>query len=235
MTNELVAMKKFRMGNEKEGFPITAIREIKLLRDMDHENVVKLKEVVCSKENSHNRGKGSVYIVFEFMDHDLMGLMDTAQMEFSEAQIKCFTKQLLSGLHYCHRRGIMHRDIKGANLLINHAGILKIADFGLSRTFNDKDLQYRYTNRVVTLWYRPPELLLGAVVYGPGIDMWGVGCIMAELLTRKPLFPGKNERDQMDKVNQSPCPHLSFDTQHPHRGKTEDSKDRNLKTEECQL
>jgi len=169
------------------------------------------------------------------MDHDLMGLMDTAQMEFSEAQIKCFTKQLLSGLHYCHRRGIMHRDIKGANLLINHAGILKIADFGLSRTFNDKDLQYRYTNRVVTLWYRPPELLLGAVVYGPGIDMWGVGCIMAELLTRKPLFPGKNERDQMDKVNQSPCPHLSFDTQHPHRGKTEDSKDRNLKTEECQL
>lgn len=200
LTNELVAMKKFRMGNEKEGFPITAIREIKLLRDMDHQNVVKLKEVVCSKENSHNRGKGSVYIVFEFMDHDLMGLMDTAQMQFSEAQVKCFVKQLLSGLHYCHRRGIMHRDIKGANLLINHAGILKIADFGLSRTFNDKDLNYRYTNRVVTLWYRPPELLLGAVVYGPAIDMWGVGCIMAELLTRKALFPGKNERDQMDKV-----------------------------------
>jgi len=200
LTNELVAMKKIRMTNEKEGFPITAIREIKLLRDMDHENVVKLKEVVSSKESSHNRGKGSVYIVFEFMDHDLMGLMDTANMNFNLEQVKCFTKQLLAGLHYCHKRGIMHRDIKGSNLLINNAGILKLGDFGLSRTFNEKDIQYRYTNRVVTLWYRPPELLLGAVVYGPAIDMWGVGCIMAELLMRQPLFPGKNEKDQMDKV-----------------------------------
>lgn len=200
LTNELVAMKKIRMTNEKEGFPITAIREIKLLRDMDHENVVKLKEVVSSKESSHNRGKGSVYIVFEFMDHDLMGLMDTANMNFNLDQVKCFTKQLLAGLHYCHKRGIMHRDIKGSNLLINNAGILKLGDFGLSRTFNEKDIQYRYTNRVVTLWYRPPELLLGAVVYGPAIDMWGVGCIMAELLMRQPLFPGKNEKDQMDKV-----------------------------------
>ena len=146
------------------------------------------------------RDRGSVYIVFEFMDHDLMGLMDTAAMNFTEAQIKCFVKQLISGLGYCHRRGIMHRDIKGSNLLINNAGVLKLGDFGLSRTFNEKDLNYRYTNRVVTLWYRPPELLLGAVVYGPAIDMWGVGCIMAELLARRPLFPGKNERDQMDKV-----------------------------------
>lgn len=200
LTNELVAMKKIRMTNEKEGFPITAIREIKLLRDMDHENVVKLKEVVSSKETKENRGKGSVYIVFEFMDHDLMGLMDTANMMFKIDQIKCFTKQLLAGLHYCHKRGIMHRDIKGSNLLINNAGILKLGDFGLSRTFNEKDIQYRYTNRVVTLWYRPPELLLGAVVYGPAIDMWGVGCIMAELLMRGPLFPGKNDKDQMDKV-----------------------------------
>lgn len=200
LTNELVAMKKIRMTNEKEGFPITAIREIKLLRDMEHENVVKLKEVVSSKETKENRGKGSVYIVFEFMDHDLMGLMDTANMQFKIDQIKCFTKQLLAGMHYCHKRGIMHRDIKGSNLLINNAGILKLGDFGLSRTFNEKDIQYRYTNRVVTLWYRPPELLLGAVVYGPAIDMWGVGCIMAELLMRGPLFPGKNDKDQMDKV-----------------------------------
>jgi serine/threonine protein kinase len=199
-TNELVAMKKIRMGSEKEGVPITAIREIKLLRDMQHENVIKVKEVVSSKENSYNRGKGSVYIVFEFMDHDLMGLMDTANMSFTVPQIKCFTKQLLAGLHYCHKRNIMHRDIKGSNLLINNAGVLKLGDFGLSRSFNEKDPSYRYTNRVVTLWYRPPELLLGAVVYGPAIDMWGAGCIMGELLTKRPLFPGKNERDQMDKV-----------------------------------
>jgi len=200
LTNEMVAMKKIRMGNEKEGFPITAIREIKLLRELDHENVVKLKEVVSSKETCYNRGKGSVYIVFEFMDHDLMGLMDTVDMQFAENQIKCFVKQLLTGLHYCHKRNIMHRDIKGSNLLINNAGVLKLGDFGLSRSFNEKDINYRYTNRVVTLWYRPPELLLGAVVYGPAIDVWGVGCIMAELLMRKPLFPGKNERDQMDRV-----------------------------------
>lgn len=193
-------MKKIRMGHEKEGFPITAIREIKLLRDMDHENVVKLKEVVASKESNFNRGKGSVFIVFEFMDHDLMGLMDTANMNFKLSEIKCFSKQLLSGLHYCHKRNIMHRDIKGSNLLINNRGTLKLGDFGLSRSFNEKDINYRYTNRVVTLWYRPPELLLGAVVYGPAIDIWGVGCIMAELLTKRALFPGKNERDQMDKV-----------------------------------
>jgi len=200
LTSELVAMKKIRLTHEKEGFPITAIREIKLLRDMDHENVVKLKEVVSTKETTHNKGKGSIYIVFEFMDHDLMGLMDTAKMDFKVEQIKCFTKQLLAGLHYCHKRGIMHRDIKGSNLLINNAGILKLGDFGLSRSFNEKDIQYRYTNRVVTLWYRPPELLLGAVVYSEKIDMWGVGCIMAELLIQRPLFPGKNEKDQMEKV-----------------------------------
>jgi len=202
LTNELVAMKKIRMGNEKEGFPITAIREIKLLRDINHENVVKLKEVVASKETSYNRGgKGSVYIVFEFMDHDLMGLMDTVmETGFELAQVKCFVKQLLTGLHYCHKRNIMHRDIKGSNLLVNNAGVLKLGDFGLSRSFNEKDIQYRYTNRVVTLWYRPPELLLGAVIYGPAIDMWGVGCIMAELLMRRPLFPGRNEKEQMDKV-----------------------------------
>jgi len=143
-TQELVAMKKIRMTNEKEGFPITAIREIKLLRDMDHENVVKLKEVVSSKDSKgKDRAKGAVFIVFEFMDHDLMGLMDTANMDFRVDQIKCFTKQLLSGLHYCHKRGIMHRDIKGSNLLINNAGVLKLGDFGLSRTFNEKDIQYR--------------------------------------------------------------------------------------------
>merc|ERR1711865_752287 len=141
------------MRNEKEGFPITAIREIKLLRGMNHENIIDLREVVASQETKEEKGKGSIYIVFEFMDHDLMGLMDTAKMDFKVEQIKCFTKQLLAGLHYCHKRGIMHRDIKGSNLLINHAGILKLGDFGLSRTFNEKDIQYRYTNRVVTLWY----------------------------------------------------------------------------------
>jgi len=199
-TNDLVALKKIRMRNEKEGFPITAIREIKLLRGMNHENIIDLREVVASQETKEEKGRGSVYIVFEFMDHDLMGLMDTAKMNFPVEMVKCFAKQLLSGLHYCHKRNIMHRDIKGANLLITSKGILKLGDFGLSRTFNDNDPNYKYTNRVVTLWYRPPELLLGATKYGPEVDNWGAGCIVAELLLQKPLFPGRDERDQMDKV-----------------------------------
>jgi len=208
-TRDMVALKKIRMRNEREGFPITAIREIKLLRDLHHDNVIDLREVVSSKEEDKGR-KGDVYIVFEFMDHDLMGLMDTAQLSASASgeptgfplpMIKCFAKQLLSGLHYCHKRNIMHRDIKGANLLITNKGILKLGDFGLSRTFAANDPTYKYTNRVVTLWYRAPELLLGATQYGPEIDNWSAGCIIAELLRgNKPLFPGQDERDQMDKV-----------------------------------
>eukprot|EP00657_Telonema_sp_P-1_P001983 TRINITY_DN1479_c0_g1_i1.p1 TRINITY_DN1479_c0_g1~~TRINITY_DN1479_c0_g1_i1.p1 ORF type:complete len:312 (+),score=22.29 TRINITY_DN1479_c0_g1_i1:50-985(+) len=187
------------MRNEKEGFPLTAIREIKLLRDLHHDNVIDLREVVSSKEEDRGR-KGDVYIVFEFMDHDLMGLIDTAQYDFDITMVKCFAKQLLNGLCYCHKRNIMHRDIKGANLLITNKGVLKLGDFGLSRTFAANDPNYKYTNRVVTLWYRAPELLLGEVRYGPEIDNWSAGCIIAELLLKKPLFPGQNERDQMDKV-----------------------------------
>jgi len=201
-TEDQVALKKIRMRNEKEGFPITAIREIKLLRDMCHDNIIDLREVVASSEKDarEEKGRGSVYIVFEFMDHDLMGLMDTAKMQFPVDMVKCFGNQLLSGLNYCHKRNIMHRDIKGANLLITTKGILKLGDFGLSRTFNDNDPNYKYTNRVVTLWYRPPELLLGATKYGPEVDTWSAGCIIAELLLQKPLFPGRDERDQMEKV-----------------------------------
>eukprot|EP00656_Telonema_subtile_P055198 TRINITY_DN847_c0_g1_i3.p1 TRINITY_DN847_c0_g1~~TRINITY_DN847_c0_g1_i3.p1 ORF type:complete len:429 (-),score=57.41 TRINITY_DN847_c0_g1_i3:317-1603(-) len=211
-TDDMVALKKIRMRNEREGFPITAIREIKLLRDLHHENVIDLREVVSSKEEDKGR-KGDVYIVFEFMDHDLMGLMDTAQLSsvqsntptgFPLPMIKCFAKQLLSGLHYCHKRNIMHRDIKGANLLITNSGVLKLGDFGLSRTFAANDPSYKYTNRVVTLWYRAPELLLGATQYGPEIDNWSAGCIVAELLLgNKALFPGQDEKDQMDKVERS--------------------------------
>lgn len=197
-THEVVALKKIRMKNEKEGFPVTAIREIKLLRDLQHENVIDLREVVSSKEEDIGR-KGDIYIVFEFMDHDLFGLEQTAKFNFTIPMVKCFSKQLLSGLHYCHKRNIMHRDIKGANLLINNSGVLKLGDFGLSRTFEAK-VNMKYTNRVVTLWYRAPELLLGATQYGPEIDIWSAGCIIAELLLKKPIFPGSDSRDQMEKV-----------------------------------
>ena len=107
-------------------------------------------------------------------------------------QVKCFMKQLLSGLEHCHNHGVLHRDIKGSNLLINNEGILKIADFGLA-TFFDPDRRQPMTSRVVTLWYRPPELLLGATYYGVGVDLWSAGCILAELLAGKPIMPGRTE------------------------------------------
>lgn len=200
-SGEIVALKKVRMDQEKEGFPVTAIRELKMLRSLRHENIVNLKEIVTGQNrNRARRNKHEIYMVFEYVDHDLTGLMDTPSVQFSEAQVKTYVKQLLSGLWYCHEREVLHRDIKGSNLLIDNKGNLKIADFGLARTFNDN--LKRYTNRVITLWYRSPELLLGAEEYGPEVDMWSVGCLIVELLTKRPLFPGKDEPEQLELIFQ---------------------------------
>lgn len=200
-TGEIVALKKIRMDNEKEGFPITAIREIKILKKLQHDNVIKLKEIVTSQGPEgdeqeklgvdSNKYKGNIYMVFEYMDHDLTGLADRPGLRFTIPQIKCYMKQLLTGLHYCHINQVLHRDIKGSNLLIDNEGNLKLADFGLARSFSG-DHNANLTNRVITLWYRPPELLLGATKYGPAVDMWSVGCIFAELLYGKPILLGKN-------------------------------------------
>ncbi|KAJ4822621.1 Cyclin-dependent kinase C-1 [Turnera subulata] len=196
-TGEIVALKKIRMDNEREGFPITAIREIKILKKLHHDNVIKLKEIVTSQDD--NKYKGGIYMVFEYMDHDLTGLADRPGIRFSVPQIKCYMRQLLTGLHYCHVNQVLHRDIKGSNLLIDNEGNLKLADFGLARSFSN-DHQGNLTNRVITLWYRPPELLLGTTKYGPAVDMWSVGCIFAELLHGKPIFPGKDEPEQLNKI-----------------------------------
>eukprot|EP00271_Cylindrocystis_brebissonii_P001841 TRINITY_DN12144_c0_g1_i1.p1 TRINITY_DN12144_c0_g1~~TRINITY_DN12144_c0_g1_i1.p1 ORF type:complete len:333 (-),score=65.31 TRINITY_DN12144_c0_g1_i1:48-1046(-) len=198
-TGEVVALKKVRMENEKEGFPITAIREIKILKKLNHDNVIKLKEIVTGKPSESNKFKGSIYMVFEYMDHDLTGLSDRPGMRFTAPQIKCYMQQLLTGLHYCHLNNVLHRDIKGSNLLINNSGILKLADFGLARSYGP-DLSGVLTNRVITLWYRPPELLMGATKYGPWVDVWSVGCIFAELLLGKPILPGKNEIEQLNLI-----------------------------------
>ncbi|GMI75740.1 cyclin-dependent kinase C;1 [Hibiscus trionum] len=206
-TGEIVALKKIRMDNEREGFPITAIREIKILKKLHHDNVIKLKEIVTSPgpekdeqgRPDGNKYKGGIYMVFEYMDHDLTGLADRPGMRFSVPQIKCYMRQLLTGLHYCHVNQVLHRDIKGSNLLIDNEGNLKLADFGLARSFSN-DHNANLTNRVITLWYRPPELLLGATKYGPAVDMWSVGCIFAELLHGKPIFPGKDEPEQLNKI-----------------------------------
>ena len=116
-------------------------------------------------------------MVFEYMDHDLTGILSQTQYEFTVAHRKSFCQQMLAGLAYLHRKGVIHRDIKGSNILINNAGVLKLGDFGLAR-FYQKRRKNDYTNRVITLWYRPPELLLGTTVYGPEVDMWSAGSVL---------------------------------------------------------
>lgn len=202
-TKRLVALKKVLMENEKEGFPITALREIKILQLLKHENVVSLLEISRTKATSYNRYKSTFYLVFEFCEHDLAGLLSNSNVKFSLGEIKKVMQQLLNGLYFIHSNKILHRDMKAANILITKNGILKLADFGLARAFSlSKAQPNRYTNRVVTLWYRPPELLLGERNYGPPIDMWGAGCIMAEMWTRSPIMQGSSEQHQLTLISQ---------------------------------
>ena len=159
-------------------------------------------EVCRSKANEVNKYRSNFYLVFEFCDHDLSGLLSNAQLKFSLSDIKRIMQQLLDGLFYIHYNKILHRDLKASNILMTKNGVLKLADFGLARTYNvDKNFRNRYTNRVVTLWYRPPELLLGERDYGPSIDMWAVGCIMAELWTRTPILQGDSELKQLNLIS----------------------------------
>jgi len=192
MKSDYVALKRILMENEKEGFPITAIREIMILKRLSHPNIISLLEVVTSKPSEKNKLRGNVYLVFEYMEHDLSGLVDL-KINFNIPQIKCILFQILTGISYLHTNNIIHRDIKGANILINNRGDVKIADFGLARIHNpNPNINKIYTNRVVTLWYRAPELLLGSTNYGPAIDMWSVGCLFSELLAGVPPFRSKS-------------------------------------------
>ncbi|CAM8995760.1 unnamed protein product [Rhodiola kirilowii] len=188
-----VALKRVRFDNlDCESIKFMA-REIIVLRKLDHPNIIKLKGLITSRKSCN------LYLVFEYMEHDLTGLSSLPGFSFTEPQIKCYMQQLLSGLDYCHSHGVLHRDIKGSNLLIDNNGILKIADFGLA-SFFDPHHSYPMTNRVVTLWYRPLELLLGATKYGVGVDLWSAGCILGELYTGRPIMPGRTEVEQLHKI-----------------------------------
>ncbi|GIX89691.1 hypothetical protein CDAR_81171 [Caerostris darwini] len=210
-TGQLVALKKVRLENEKEGFPITAVREIKILRQLNHQSIVNLMEIVTDKQDALDfcKDKGAFYLVFEYMDHDLMGLLESGLVDFSEVHIASFMKQLLDGLRYCHLKNFLHRDIKCSNILMNNRGQIKLADFGLARLYNADDKTRPYTNKVITLWYRPPELLLGEERYGPPIDVWSCGCILGELFTKKPIFQANQEMAQLESISRicgTPCP-----------------------------
>jgi len=199
-TKEIVAMKHIYMANENEGVPITALREIKILKQLNHPNIIPLLEIAVKRGNRVARQRGALYMVFPYMDHDLAGLIENKNVEFTEPQIKCYMKQLFEGILYLHSNNIMHRDIKCANILINNQGQLQIGDFGLARSFDPDDKNKEYTNMVVTRWYRPPELLLGETRYTCAIDMWGLGCILGEILQRVPILRGESESDQLEKI-----------------------------------
>ncbi|EPS71331.1 hypothetical protein M569_03427 [Genlisea aurea] len=191
-SGEIVALKKVKMEKEREGFPLTSLREINILLSFHHPSIVDVKEVVVGSNLD------SIFMVMEYMEHDLKGLMESMKQPFSQSEVKCLMLQLLEGIKYLHDNWVLHRDLKTSNLLLNNRGELKICDFGLARQYGSP--LKPYTHLVVTLWYRAPELLLGAKLYSTAIDMWSLGCIMAELLSKEPLFNGKTEVDQLDKI-----------------------------------
>ncbi|KAH6582460.1 hypothetical protein BASA60_001917 [Batrachochytrium salamandrivorans] len=191
ITGDTVALKKIRLETEDEGVPSTAIREISLLKELKHPNIVKLLDIV------HNDTK--LYLIFEFLDLDLKKYMDTTvPVGLSASLVKSYLYQLVNGLLFCHAHRILHRDLKPQNLLIDQHGMLKLADFGLARAFG---IPLRtYTHEVVTLWYRSPEILLGSKHYSTAVDMWSVGCIFAEMILKHPLFPGDSEIDEIFRI-----------------------------------
>mmetsp|Transcript_4717 Transcript_4717/g.6554 ORF Transcript_4717/g.6554 Transcript_4717/m.6554 type:complete len:299 (-) Transcript_4717:153-1049(-) len=189
-TNEIVALKRIRLEVEDEGIPSTALREISLLRELSHENIVDLKDCVQSD--------GKLYLVFEFLDKDLKKYMESCSGLLSPMLVKSYLFQMCRGLAFCHARGVMHRDLKPQNLLVSRDGRLKLADFGLARAFCPPIRPL--THEVVTLWYRPPEILLGQQAYAPPVDVWAIGTMLVEMVTKRPLFPGDSEIDQLFKI-----------------------------------
>ena len=191
---KIVALKKIRLENEDEGVPSTAIREITLLKELQHPNVVCLEDVIMQE----NR----IYLVFEFLSMDLKKYIDTQKPRGVEPTlVKSYLHQILEGIVFCHQRRVIHRDLKPQNLLISKEGSIKLADFGLARAFG---IPIRmYTHEVVTLWYRAPEVLLGAARYSTPIDIWSVACIFAEMATGNALFHGDSEIDQLFRIFRS--------------------------------
>ncbi|KAL9598322.1 MAG: hypothetical protein Q9219_004550 [cf. Caloplaca sp. 3 TL-2023] len=191
-TGEIVALKKLKMDNANDGFPVTGLREIQTLMASKHTNIVALREVVMGDKLD------DVFLVMDFLEHDLKTLQEDMLEPFLPSETKTLLLQLTSAVEYLHGNWILHRDLKTSNILMNNRGQIKIADFGMARYYGDPPP--KLTQLVVTLWYRGPELLLGADKYGAEVDMWSVGCIFGELLNKEPLLQGKNEVDQLTKI-----------------------------------
>lgn len=186
-----MALKEITLDSE-EGTPSTAIREISLMKELRHANILRLYDVIHT-DNKLN-------LVFEYMDRDLKKYMDTYGVKgaLDPKIIKSFMFQLLKGVYFCHENRVLHRDLKPQNLLINARGQLKLADFGLARAFGIP--VNTFSNEVVTLWYRAPDVLLGSRTYSTSIDIWSAGCILAEMFTGRPLFAGNSNEDQLQRI-----------------------------------
>mmetsp|Transcript_17079 Transcript_17079/g.28523 ORF Transcript_17079/g.28523 Transcript_17079/m.28523 type:complete len:302 (+) Transcript_17079:165-1070(+) len=190
VSGQIIALKRIRLEAEDEGIPSTAIREISLLKELRHPNIVRLFDVV------HTDRK--LTLVFEYLDQDLKKYLDVCEGGLDATILKSFLFQLITGVAYCHHHRVLHRDLKPQNLLINREGELKLADFGLARAFG---IPVRsYTHEVVTLWYRAPDVLLGSRHYSTPVDMWSIGCIFAEMTSGNPLFTGTSEKTQLDTI-----------------------------------
>ncbi|GAA5911878.1 hypothetical protein JCM6882_005227 [Rhodosporidiobolus microsporus] len=197
---DVVALKQIIYHNEGDGMPITSVREIRILKMLDHPNVVPVVDIALDPAEPSEFKLGKTYMVFPYMDHDLAGLLENPRVKLEPGHIKQYAKQLLEGTAYLHRNLILHRDMKAANLLISNKGQLMIADFGLARSVEKAAKNASYTECVVTRWYRPPELLLRERHYHAAIDMWGVGCVLAEMYHRVPIFPGSSDMDQIARI-----------------------------------
>ena len=193
-SGRVVALKKVKMEKEREGFPLTSLREMNLLLGLRHEAVVRVWEVVVGASLD------SVFMVMEYMEHDLRALLDARGAGFPPSEAKCLFRQALAGVAYLHAHWVLHRDLKTSNILVDNRGQLKLCDFGMARQYGSP--LRPYTHMVVTLWYRAPELLLGdeRSTYSTGVDTWALGCVLGELLGREPLLAGRSEIEQLDKM-----------------------------------
>lgn len=208
-TGAVVALKRIFLHDEKEGFPLTALREIRILKSLDHKNILPLIDMTIQRGDRTQRKKGVVSMVSPYMDHDMAGLLANPNVNLQLPHIKCYMKQLLEGINYLHQENYLHRDIKTANILIDNRGNLQIADFGLARYYDEEPpkpgkgagvAQRSYTGMVVTRWYRSPELILGEARYTTAIDMWGIGCVLGEMFRRVPILQGNSDTDQGHRI-----------------------------------
>jgi serine/threonine protein kinase len=194
-TGDLVAM-KITAVNETEGLSPSQLCEVKILQSLRHENIIHLREVLLDKENE----KSQMVMVLDYVPHDICGIINDRDIEIKEAQVKSYIQQLLMAVEYMHSKHVMHRDLKSSNVLVDVDGTIKIADFGLAKMVDPEKSHKGYSCNVVTRWYRAPELLLNDTSYDYSIDIWSVGCILAEFMFKKPLFPGKDEEDQLHRI-----------------------------------